>query len=171
MPHSTLLAMSTSLALLAGAPALAQIGPNLPPAAPAQAQASPSPAPSGTRFAGGQVSVPAGVTLIVRKITVGPDATLLNTVISYDGDSPFVTLADGPSFIDLGNGQQLFLRAIADNRGLRIVRGETLEGDLVFPGAIPPGTDSVTLVFNQGNDGSDTSSPGIRLPLPLRPAP
>ncbi|AGT08999.1 hypothetical protein [Paracoccus aminophilus] len=119
---------------------------------------------------GGQVSVPEGVLLRVKKVTVGTDATVLNVTLSYDGDSGSVQMTDDPTFLELPDGQRLMLRAIADNPNLAIAEGETLEGDLVFPGVIPEGTDSVKLVMNEGRKGDDIAAPGLTLTLDLKAA-
>lgn len=118
-------------------------------------------------ISGGQVSVEEGVTVIVRKLTVGPDATVVSLSISYDGDSGSVMMTDDPTYLQLPDGQKLFLRAIKGNPDLTIEEGQTLEGDLVFPGTIPAGTESVTLVMNEGRKGDDISAPGLSLPLKL----
>ena len=117
---------------------------------------------------GGQISVPEGVTLMVKKITVGTDATIVNVLLSYDGDSTSVDMTSDPTYLELPDGQRLFLRPIKDNPELEIEEGQSLQGDLVFPGAVPAGTESVTLVMNEGNDGDDIAAPGIVLPLKLK---
>lgn len=137
----------------------------------AQTAAAETPAAAAaSEFPGGQVSIPVGLTLIVKKITVSGDATILNVSLSFDGDTSWVRLNDTPGYLELGDGQRLFLRAVPDNADLQIHQGETLEGDLVFPGTIPAGTDSVTLVLNEDRDGSDTIAPGLTLVLPLKAA-
>ena len=74
------------------------------------------------------------------------------------------------TYLKLPDGQRLFLRPIKDNPELEIEEGRSLEGDLVFPGAVPAGTESVTLVMNEGNDGDDIAAPGIVLTLKLKAA-
>ena len=129
-----------------------------------------APSPTDIEVTGGQATIPVGVTLIVKKITVADDATVLNVVISFDGDVDSVELGYKPVALDLGNNQRLLMRAISDNPELVIEKGQTLAGDLVFPWVIPPDTQSVTLIFNEGNMGSDISFPGLKLPLSLRKA-
>ena len=51
---------------------------------------------------------------------------------------------------------------------MRISNGKTMEGDLVFPGTIPADASRLTLVFNPGRDGNDTSAPGVTVPLDLK---
>ena len=155
MPHIRISAVLLSALLGAGTLAAAQTAPE---------------APAAVEFPGGQVSIPVGLTMMVKKITVGSDATILNVSLSFDGDTSWVRMNDTPGYLDLGEGQRLFLRAIPDNADLQIRQGETLEGDLVFPGTIPAGTESVTLVLNEGRDGSDTIAPGLSLALPLTAA-
>lgn len=122
---------------------------------------------------GGQISAPVGVLLQVRSVRVSPDATVLHVVASFDShDTSFIELNDAENaYLQYGadEGQRLHLRQVQDNVWLRIANGETLEGDLVFPGALPADTTQVTLVLNPGYAPDDTDAPGITLPLTLAP--
>lgn len=101
-------------------------------------------------------------------MTISDDATVLGVVLSFDSQATnYVELAGGDTFLAYGDDQRLHLRQIADNPYLRISNGQSLTGELVFPGAIPAGTEEVSLVFNDGNDGSDTSAPGLVVTVPL----
>ena len=119
---------------------------------------------------GGQVSVPAGVTVQVKTVSVGEDATTVHLLVSLDtSDTSSVEMAftENPT-LQWGEGQMLHMRQIADNPNLTLTNGQTLEGDLVFPGVIPAGVETVNLVFNPGHDGTDIAGPGVTIPLALK---
>ena len=50
----------------------------------------------------------------------------------------------------------------------KLQNGQTLEGDLVFPGVIPADVETVNLVFNPGNEGTSIAGPGVTIPLALK---
>ncbi|MGX5720428.1 hypothetical protein [Shinella zoogloeoides] len=120
---------------------------------------------------GGQASVPVGLTVQVKTVTVGEDATTVRLLASFDSHvTNSVNMNDDENaYLAWGEGEQerLHLRQIADNRWMRIGNGQTMEGDLVFPGVIPAGVTKVTLVFNPAHDGNDSSAPGVTIPLEL----
>lgn len=118
---------------------------------------------------GGQVSAPVGVLVQVRSVRVSPDATVLHLVASFDSHATsFVNLNDSQNaYLEYGEGQRLHLRQVEDNPWLRVVNGETLEGDLVFPGTLPADVKEVVLVLNPGNAPDDTDAPGLRVTLAL----
>ena len=110
----------------------------------------------------------AGVTARVKSVTISDDATVLGVVLSFDSRATnYVELADADTYLSYGDNQRLHLRQIADNPYLRISNGQSLTGELVFPGAIPVDTKEISLVFNDGNEGSDTSAPGLVVTVPL----
>lgn len=123
-------------------------------------------------FSGGQVSVAVGLTVQVKAVMVGEDATKVRLLASFDSDQTnFINMNDAENaYLAWGDGEQdrLHLRQIADNQWMRISNGQTMEGDLVFPGVIPTGTTQVTLVFNPGKTGDDTDAPGVTIPLELQ---
>lgn len=109
-----------------------------------------------------------GVTARVRSVTLGDDATVLGVVLSFDSRATnYVDLAGADTYLSYGESQRLRLRQIGDNPYLRIANGQTLTGELVFPGAIPADVKEVSLVFNDGNEGDDTSAPGLVVTVPL----
>lgn len=109
-----------------------------------------------------------GVTAQVKSVTIGDDATVLEVVLSFDSQATnYVDLAGADSYLAYGDNQRLHLRQIADNPYLRITNGQSLTGELVFPGAIPAEIKEISLVFNQGNEGDDTSAPGLVVTVPL----
>lgn len=110
----------------------------------------------------------AGVTARVKSVTVSDDATVIGVVLSFDSKATnYVELAGADTYLSYGDNQRLHLRQISDNPYLRISNGQSLTGELVFPGALPTGTKEISLVFNDGNDGADTSAPGLVVTVPL----
>ena len=115
-----------------------------------------------------QVSTPVGVTLVVKKITVGEDATVVNLVVSFDSRlTGKVDLNRENAVLVYGDNQRLHLRQPTDNRHLSIQNGRSMAGDLVFPGQIPAGAEHVTLIFNEGNTNDDITAPGVTIEVPL----
>lgn len=109
-----------------------------------------------------------GVTARVKSVTISDDATVLGVVLSFDSqETNYVELAGDDTYLSYGDDQRLHLRQIADNPYLRISNGQSLTGELVFPGTIPADIKEVSLVFNDGNDGSDTSAPGLVVTVPM----
>lgn len=122
-------------------------------------------------IAGGQVSIPLGLTVQVKSVTVGEDATKVRLLASFDsGQTSFINLNDEEdTYLTWGKGEQdrIFMRQIVDNKWMRISNGQSMEGDLVFPGTVPAGASKLTLVFNPGNESDDTSAPGVTIPLEI----
>lgn len=123
-------------------------------------------------ISGGQASTPVGLTVQVKGITIGDDATKVHVLASFDSHKTnSVNMNDNENaYLSWGEGQQdrLHMRQIADNRWMRIANGQTMEGELLFPGTLPADVTKVTLVFNPGRNGEDTNAPGITLPLEIR---
>ncbi|PRH85443.1 hypothetical protein C5L14_20860 [Labrys okinawensis] len=116
-----------------------------------------------------QTSIPAGVTVIVKKITVGEDATVVSLVASFDSrQTNRVNLNDINAFLDIGGDQKLSLRQPEDNPYLIIQNGQSMDGELVFPGRLPADAGEVRLVFNNGNAGDDLNAPGLTLKIPVK---
>lgn len=120
---------------------------------------------------GGQVSTEVGLTVQVKSIKLGEDATTVRLLASFDSHATtFVNMNDDENaYLAWGDApeQRLHMRHIADNKWMRITNGQTMEGDLVFPGAVPDDAEKLTLVFNPGQSGDDTSAPGVTVPLDL----
>jgi hypothetical protein len=123
-------------------------------------------------ISGGQVSVPVGLTVQVKSITVGDDATKLRLRASFDSHKTnFINMNDKENaYLSWADGDQgrLHMRQISNNKWMRVSNGKTMEGDLVFPGTIPTEVTNVVLVFNPGNSGDDTNAPGVTIPLELK---
>lgn len=66
------------------------------------------------------------------------------------------------------NGDRLYLSPPANNARINIPAGQTLEGELVFLGRLPP-TQGAVLILNEnaGTDNRHTTTPGFRIDLPL----
>lgn len=115
-----------------------------------------------------QTVAPVGVAIVVKKIAIGEDATVVSLIASFDSrKTNFVNLNDENAYLMIGNGQRLSLRHPTENRFLQIMNGQSMEGELVFPGRIPADASEVTLVFNEGHSGDDTSSPGLTVKIPV----
>jgi len=120
---------------------------------------------------GGQASVPVGLTVLVKSVTMGDGATKVQLQASFDGDTNFIDMNDDEkAYLAWGEGvnERLHLRTITGNRWMRIRNGTTMEGTLIYPGLIPDGIDKIELVFNAGNSGDDHDAPGITVPLDLK---
>lgn len=110
-----------------------------------------------------------GLTVRVKSVELGSDATILDISASYGGTaSNDVDLAFSPTFIRDEQGNKLMLKRIADNADLKIRAGEQMDGRLVFLGAVPTSAKSITLVLNEGNDGSAITGPGLNIPINLQ---
>lgn len=116
-----------------------------------------------------QAAAPVGVVVRVKEIVAAEDVTLVTVSASYSGETNFLELAytDSGTFLLDENGQKYPLRAPEDNRNLRIARGDTMQGRLVFLGRVALESKKVKLVFNEGASGSDTSGPGLAIDIPL----
>ena len=126
--------------------------------------------PRSLEFTGGQVSVPVGVTVQVKSVSVGEDATTVHLLASLDTsatDSVELAFTENPT-LQWGTGNLLHMRQVADNPNLVLENGQTLEGDLVFPGVIPADVTEISLVFNPGLDGTNIAGPGVTIPLALK---
>jgi len=126
-------------------------------------------------FSGGQASIPIGLTVQVKAITLGEDAVTVRLLASFDSSktSSIEMNGYGNAFLFWGDENEggrgyLHLRQIADNPAMRISNGQTMEGDLLFPGKIPTEVKQIWLFFNDGHTDVNTSSPGITIPLELK---
>lgn len=110
-----------------------------------------------------------GLTVRVKSVELGADATILDISASYGGTaSSNVDLAFSQTFIRDEQGNKLMLKRISDNQDLKIRAGEQMDGRLVFLGAVPTSAKSITLVLNEGNDGSAITGPGLNIPINLK---
>ncbi|MBV7455543.1 hypothetical protein KW843_13755 [Acidovorax sp. sif1233] len=146
------------------------------PTAPAT-QAAPAPAPAAVPAAATPKKVPmsiqgvaaAGVTVRVKAVEIGADATVLDVSISFANritDTTMLALAD--TYLQDESGARLHIKRPDNNRDITIREGETLDGQLVFMGAVAPSARKLKLVFNDGNQGDNIVAPGLVVDLPLQ---
>ncbi|KQU53065.1 hypothetical protein ASG67_09485 [Sphingomonas sp. Leaf339] len=115
-----------------------------------------------------QGAAPVGVTLRVKSVELGTDATTLDVSASYGGTiTNSLELAGNGTYLLAANGDRLMLKPPQDNQSLRITRGQTMDGKLVFLGAVAPDAKSIKLVVNDNNDGNSIISPGLTMVIPL----
>ena len=148
----------------------------LPAAAPAAAVPAPTPAAAPATVAAPkrvplavQGVAPAGVTVRVKAVEIGADATVLDVSISFANritDTPMLALAD--TYLQDESGARLHIKRPDNNRDITIREGETLDGQLVFMGAVAPSARKLKLVFNEGNQGDNIVAPGLVVDLPLQ---
>ena len=114
---------------------------------------------------------PIGLTARIRGIELGSDATVLQISASYGGtETNNVPLASEPTYLRDEHGNKLMLKPPLDNPRLDILRGQQLDGQLVFLGAVPPDTKDLTLVINDNGPGDSTLAPGLAIPFSLESA-
>ena len=112
---------------------------------------------------------PAGVTVRVKGVEIGGDATVLDVSISFANritDTTMLALAD--TYLPDESGARLHIKRPDNNRDMTIREGETLNGQLVFMGAVAPSARMLKLVFNDGNQGDNIVAPGLVIDLPLQ---
>ena len=111
----------------------------------------------------------AGVTVRVKAIEIGADAPVLDVSISFANritDTTMLALAD--TFLQDESGARLHIKRPDNNRAMTIREGETLDGQLVFMGAVAPTARKLKLVFNDGNQDDNIVAPGLVIDLPLQ---
>jgi hypothetical protein len=111
----------------------------------------------------------AGVTVRVKAVEIGADATVLDVSISFANritDTTMLALAD--TYLQDESGARLHIKRPDNNRDITIREGETLDGQLVFMGAVAPSARKLKLVFNEGNQGDNIVAPGLVVDLPLQ---
>lgn len=111
----------------------------------------------------------AGLTVRVKGIELGEDATILTVSASFGNrGTNFTNLGETDTYLVDPAGNRLALKRPDDNRYLRIATGDTMEGQLVFLGSVPAATPQLKLVINDGQAGDDTAGPGLSIALPLQ---
>ena len=109
-----------------------------------------------------------GATVRVKSVDLAEDATVLDVSISFAGKATGnVEMATNPTYIELSNGQKLMLKAPEGNPNMNIVNGDTMNGRLVFMGAVPRDAQKITVVFNEGSSSDSIIGPFLRLDVPL----
>lgn len=138
-------------------------------AAPVATPAAPAAAAPRKQTLAIQGVAPAGVTVRVKAVEMGADATVLDVSISFANritDTTMLALAD--TYLQDESGARLHIKRPDNNRDITIREGETLDGQLVFLGAVAPSARKLKLVFNDGNQGDNIVAPGLVIDLPLQ---
>jgi hypothetical protein len=164
-------APAPSAALPAPAPAPAAPAVSSAPALASTASATPAIAAAAAKKVPLSVQgvAPAGVTVRVKAVEIGADATVLDVSISFANritDTTMLALAD--TYLQDESGARLHIKRPDNNRDITIREGETLDGQLVFMGAVAPSARKLRLVFNDGNQGDNIVAPGLVIDLPLQ---
>ena len=152
----------------AGTPAVGTPA-SAPMAAPAATPAPPAEAMPKKLPLGVQGVAAAGVTVRVKGIEIGGDATVLDVSISFANritSNTMLALAD--TYLEDESGNRLQIKRPDNNRDLTIREGETVDGQLVFMGSVPATARRLKLVFNDGNQGDNIVAPGLSIELPLQ---
>lgn len=121
-----------------------------------------------------QTAHPNGVVLQLTSIQSRPTETAIGVRVINGRDKAielnrFNSNRDG--YVALDTGERLYLSAPTSNPRLTVEAGQTLEGELVFLGRLPPSRTAV-LVLNENSqtDNQYTTTPGFRINLPLAAA-
>lgn len=153
---------------VSAAPAAAPVAAPPPDTPPAPAAAPVATAPKRVPLAIQGVAA-AGVTVRIKAVEIGADATVLDVSISFANritDTTMLALAD--TYLQDESGARLHIKRPDNNRDITIREGETLDGQLVFMGAVPPSARKLKLVFNDGNESDNIVAPGLVVDLPLQ---
>lgn len=109
-----------------------------------------------------------GATVRVKQVDLAEDATILDVSISFASKmTNNVEMASNPTYIELPSGQKLMLKAPEGNPDMNIVNGDTMNGRLVFMGAVPRDAQRIAVVFNEGSSSDSIIGPFLRLDVPL----
>jgi len=109
-----------------------------------------------------------GATVRVKNVDLAEDATVLDVSISFASKATNnVEMATNPTYIQLPSGQKLMLKAPEGNPNMNIVNGDTMNGRLVFMGAVPRDAQRIAVVFNEGSTSDSIIGPFLRLDVPL----
>lgn len=116
-----------------------------------------------------QIAHPNGAVLQLVSVKAAGDRTLVNVRV-LNGRDREITLNSGRenSYVLTDGGEKLFLVPPASNPTLAVPAGQTMDGALVFSGALPS-SDRATLVLNESGsaDGQYSSSPRFQIAMPL----
>ena len=109
-----------------------------------------------------------GATVRVKNVDLAEDATILDVSISFSGNrTNNVQMASNDTYVELPNGQKLMLKPPEGNPNMNIVKGDTMNGRLVFMGAVPRDAKQISVVFNEGSTSDSIIGPFLRMELPL----
>lgn len=109
-----------------------------------------------------------GATVRVKNVDLAEDATIVDVSISFASQmTNNVQMASTATYIELPNRQKLMLKPPEGNPNMNIVNGDTMNGKLVFMGAVPRNAQQISLVFNEGSSSDSIIGPFLRLDIPL----
>ena len=109
-----------------------------------------------------------GATVRVKNVDLAEDATILDVSISFASDmTNSVQMASEATYVELPNGQKLRLKPPEGNPYMTIAKGDTMNGRLVFMGAVPAGVNQISVVFNEGSTSDSIIGPFLRMTIPL----
>lgn len=110
-----------------------------------------------------------GINVHVKSITLHEDHTGLQIAVSFANPKrpKGIELAGHDTFLQTPSGDKLMLQRKGNDDTLSIANNANLEGDLNFQGALPKGSDSITLVLNDGRPSTHSKHPGFELAIPL----
>lgn len=109
-----------------------------------------------------------GATVRVKNVDLAEDATILDVSISFASDmTNSVQMASEATYVELPNGQKLRLKPPEGNPYMNIAKGDTMNGRLVFMGAVPAGVNQISVVFNEGSTSDSIIGPFLRMTIPL----
>ena len=109
-----------------------------------------------------------GATVRVKNVDLAEDATILDVSISFASDmTNSVQMASEATYVELPNGQKLMLKPPEGNPNMNIVKGDTMNGRLVFMGAVPRDAKQISVVFNEGSTSDSIIGPFLRMTIPL----
>lgn len=118
-----------------------------------------------------QTAHPNGVVLQLTSLQSRPTETVVGVRVINGRDRAvdlhrFNSNRDG--YLALDTGERLYLSPPDNNARLSIEAGQTMEGELVFLGKLPPSPSAVLILnANRQTDSQHTTTPGFRINLPL----
>ncbi|WP_129792134.1 hypothetical protein [Sphingosinicella sp. CPCC 101087] len=117
-----------------------------------------------------QSAHPNGVVLQLTSIQSRPTETVvgMRVINGRDREIALNRYNRRSGYIVLDSGERLYLSPPASNTNLSIPAGQTLEGELVFLGRLPPVRSAVLILNENGSTDSEyTALPAFRIDLPL----
>lgn len=111
-----------------------------------------------------------GAILYLTSMQAKPTETVIGIRVVNGAERDIrLNWSDQKTFLVAG-GQKFFVSPPLENKELKITKGATMQGELVFLGTLPQ-TGQVALVINDGqSDSQYNDTPGISVPLPATTA-
>jgi len=117
-----------------------------------------------------QSAHPNGVVLQLTSLQSRPTETVIGMRVlnGRDREVSLNRFNNRNGYLVLDSGERLYLSPPPSNTNLSIPAGQTMEGELVFLGRLPP-VKSATLILNENSssDNQYSTTPGFRIDLPL----